>query len=137
MRLSQAILKGCKHYPHHSRRVPYDNANGASTIGAAYAALTNGGIEWVRRCQSDYEYQEFPVILYWVRDPVSHGDELVESVIWRYENPDGGFVWSRERIAKWVAKCEKKWVKQGMGIDVGETVSKGRGVHPNRLWRER
>jgi hypothetical protein len=120
MKLSTAILKGCVLYPHHSRYIPYDNANGASTLGAAYAALVDGKSEWVRNYQTDYEYKEFPVLTYWVWDPISHANSRVEQVIWIYENPLGRFRWSRERLAKWVARHEKKWVKQGKKVDAYE-----------------
>ena len=135
MRLSEAILKGCKLYPHHSRYVIYDNANGTSTVGAAYAGLVDGRVEFVHNCQTDHQYRDFPVLGYWVWDPISHGDNLVESVIWIYETPNSRFLWSRERIAKWVARHERKWLKQGKPIDVF-IPEKPRGPHPNRRWRE-
>ena len=112
MKLSDAILKGCKLYPTHSRYIPWDNANGASTVGAAYAGLVNGDHEWVRLCQTDYEYREFPVLVYWVWCPISHRDEL-----WRLEDPRGTKIWSRERIAQWVANLERKWVREGKVVD--------------------
>lgn len=118
MKLSTAILKGCKLYPHHSRYVPWDNANGTSTVGAAYAALVDGNAEWIRHCQTDYEYSEFPVLVYWVWCPISHRDELLETAIWRLEDPRGSKIWSRERIAEWVANLERKWEREGRVVDV-------------------
>jgi hypothetical protein len=133
--LSQAILKGCLLYPHHSRFVPFDNANGASTVGAAYAALVDGRSEWVRNCQTDYEYREFPVLAYWVRDPISHRDNLLEDVIWRLEDLGG----SRESIAAWVGIREERWIREGVRVDSGKVRfgSRGESTHPNRLWRKK
>ena len=136
MRFSEAILKGCKHYPHHSRQVPFDNANGASTVGAAYAGLVNGRGECVRNCQTDYQYREFPVLGYWVRDPIQHSTEcLMDDAIWMFENPHGEFVWTRERIAKWVRRHESKWARKGKKVDAFVPEGGSRGAHPNKRWR--
>ena len=126
MKLSKAILKGCKLYPAHSRYVPYDNANGTSTVGAAYAGLVAGDAEWLQNLQVDYEYREFPVLAYWVRDMISHRDNLLEDAIWRLEEPKGMKIWSRERIASWVEWHERRWEKWGVVVDAHE-VSKVRG----------
>ena len=136
MRLSEAILKGCELYPYHSRYVPYDNANGTSTIGAAYAGLVNGNHEWVRNCQTDYQYREFPVLGYWVRDPIQHSFEcLLDDAVWMWESPHGNFKWSREKIAKWIARRERKWVREGKKVDAFVPEGGSRGAHPNWRWR--
>jgi hypothetical protein len=115
MRLSDAILKGCELYPKHSPFAHYDKFNGASALGAAYAAVSPS--QNPTDFTKDLGCEKFPVLRYETRCLVGHRK------VWLWDAMDNleiALGWSRERIAHWIRDREEKWEKEGRVVDAAD-----------------
>lgn len=95
MKLSEAILEGCKKRPTKVVGTYIVGSTGACALGAAVAAMPTSVLNTLDVTKI------FPELNKSMRDPISHRQASLFKIIVHLNDQVG---WTREHIAQWVAK---------------------------------